>query len=103
MELLATIVILAILALIAVPNVSSLVRKSKANMFCKKVESIEAAAKYYAQDYLSDCHKRKKAIISNYFIIPSRLKLLASVMVTLTILPIKSLEPTTFTSFIVSV
>lgn len=50
-ELLAVIVILAILALIAVPNVSNLLNKSKNNMFCKKVQSIEAAAKYYAQDH----------------------------------------------------
>ena len=70
-ELLATIVILAILALIAVPNVSSLVRKSKANMFCKKVESIEAAAKYYAQDYLSDLATTDGTIVANK--IPLRL------------------------------
>ena len=50
-ELLAVIVILAILALIAVPNISNLLNKSKNNMFCKKVQSIEAAAKYYAQDH----------------------------------------------------
>lgn len=50
-ELLAVIVILAILALIAVPNISGLLKKSRNNMFCKKVQSIEAAAKYYAQDY----------------------------------------------------
>ncbi len=64
-ELLATIVILAILALIAVPNVSSLVRKSKTNMFCKKVESIEGAAKYYAQDYLSDLATTDGTIVAN--------------------------------------
>lgn len=50
-ELLAVIVILSILALIAVPNINGLLNKNKNNMFCKKVESIEAAAKYYAQDY----------------------------------------------------
>ena len=50
-ELLAVIVILGILAVVAVPNVNSLMNKSKNNMFCKKVESIESAAKYYAQDY----------------------------------------------------
>lgn len=70
-ELLAVIVILAILALIAVPNVSSLVRKSKTNMFCKKVESIEAAAKYYAQDYLSDLTTTDGTIVANK--IPLRL------------------------------
>ena len=70
-ELLAVIVILAILALIAVPNISSLVRKSKTNMFCKKVESIEAAAKYYAQDYLSDLATTDGTIVANK--IPLRL------------------------------
>lgn len=62
-ELLAVIVILAILALIAVPNVSSLVRKSKTNMFCKKVESIEAAAKNYAQDNFTDSLTEEETII----------------------------------------
>ena len=64
-ELLATIVILAVLALIAIPNVSSLVQKSKTNMFCKKVESIEAAAKYYAQDYLSDLATTDGTVVAN--------------------------------------
>ena len=41
-ELLAVIVIIAIVSLIAVPNISGLLNKGK---------SIEAAAKYYAQDY----------------------------------------------------
>lgn len=50
-ELLAVIVILAIVSLIAVPNISGLLNKGKNNMFCQKVKSIEAAAKYYAQDY----------------------------------------------------
>lgn len=62
-ELLAVIVILAILALIAVPNVSSLVMKSKNNMFCKKVESIEAAAKNYAQDNFSDIISSEETIV----------------------------------------
>lgn len=64
-ELLAVIVILAILALIAIPNVSSLVRKSKTNMFCKKVESIEAAAKNYAQDNLSNLATSEKTTVAN--------------------------------------
>lgn len=70
-ELLAVIVILAIVSLIAVPSVNGLLRKSRANMFCKKVESIEAAAKYYAQDNLSDLATDSKMVIANK--IPIRL------------------------------
>lgn len=70
-ELLAVIVILAIVSLIAVPSVNGLLRKSRTNMFCKKVESIEAAAKYYAQDNLSDLATDSKMVIANK--IPIRL------------------------------
>lgn len=70
-ELLAVIVILAIVSLIAVPSVNGLLRKSRTNMFCKKVESIEAAAKYYAQDNLSDLATDSKMVVANK--IPIRL------------------------------
>ncbi len=70
-ELLAVIVILAIVSLIAVPSVNGLLRKNRTNMFCKKVESIEAAAKYYAQDNLSDLATDSKMVIANK--IPIRL------------------------------
>lgn len=70
-ELLAVIVILGILAVVAVPNVNSLMNKSKNNMFCKKVESIESAAKYYAQDNLSNLITEDKMVIANK--IPIRL------------------------------
>ena len=70
-ELLAVIVILAIVSVIAVPSVNGLLRKSRTNMFCKKVESIEAAAKYYAQDNLSDLATDSKMVIANK--IPIRL------------------------------
>ena len=70
-ELLAVIVILAIVSLVAVPSINGLLRKSRTNMFCKKVESIEAAAKYYAQDNLSDLGSDSKMVIANK--IPIRL------------------------------
>ena len=70
-ELLAVIVILGILAVVAIPNVNSLMNKSKNNMFCKKVESIESAAKYYAQDNLSNLITEDKMVIANK--IPIRL------------------------------
>lgn len=70
-ELLAVIVILGILAVVAVPNVNSLMNKSKNNMFCKKVESIESAAKYYAQDNLSNLATEDENVIANK--IPIRL------------------------------
>lgn len=70
-ELLAVIVILAIVSLVAVPSINGLLRKSRTNMFCKKVESIEAAAKYYAQDNLSDLASDSKMVIANK--IPIRL------------------------------
>jgi prepilin-type N-terminal cleavage/methylation domain-containing protein len=49
-ELLAVLVILALLITIAVPNVISISQKIKKNMFCQKVTYIEAAAKLYGQD-----------------------------------------------------
>lgn len=53
-ELLAVIVILALLITIAVPNIIGISNKIKKNMFCEKVSSIESAAKLYAQDMYSD-------------------------------------------------
>lgn len=50
-ELLAVIVILAIVTLIAVPNVNGLIKKNKEKMFCQKISSIESSAKNYAQDF----------------------------------------------------
>lgn len=62
-ELLAVIVVLTVVALIAVPNINSLVKKSKTNMFCKKVESIEAAAKNYGQDNFSNSVSAEESIV----------------------------------------
>ena len=49
-ELLAVIVILAILLVIAVPNVIGISQRIKKNMFCSKIENIEAAARIYGND-----------------------------------------------------
>lgn len=49
-ELLAVIVILAILITIAVPSTIGISNKLKENMYCKKIDSIEVAAKLYGED-----------------------------------------------------
>ncbi len=49
-ELLAVIVILALLITIAVPSTIAISNKLKENMFCKKIDSIEVAAKLYGED-----------------------------------------------------
>lgn len=64
-ELLAVIVILAILITIAVPSTIGISNKLKENMFCKKIDSIEVAAKLYGED-------RKSSFTENYETYPSR-------------------------------
>ena len=49
-ELLAVLVILATLITIAVPNVITLAKKVKVNMFCEKVDLLVTNAKLYGQD-----------------------------------------------------
>src|SRR5574344_183069 len=49
-ELLAVIVIMALLISIAVPNVISISQKMKVKMFCEKIKLIESDAKLYGQD-----------------------------------------------------
>lgn len=49
-ELLAVIVILALLITIAVPSTIAVSNKLKVNMYCKKIDSIEVAAKLYGED-----------------------------------------------------
>lgn len=58
-ELLAVIVILAILIAVAVPSTISISNKLKTNMYCKKIDSIETAARLYGED-------RKESFIENY-------------------------------------
>ena len=53
-ELLAVIVIMALLISVAVPAVIGISNKMKADMFCSKINSIEQAAKNYGQDYIDD-------------------------------------------------
>ncbi len=50
-ELLAVIVVLAIIVSIAVPSTVSISRKIKGNLFCQKVNSIVNAASLYGEDY----------------------------------------------------
>ncbi len=64
-ELLAVIVILAILITIAVPSTIAISNKLKENMYCKKIDSIEVAAKLYGED-------RKTSFSENYETYPSR-------------------------------
>ena len=64
-ELLAVIVILALLVTIAVPSTIAISNKLKENMFCKKIESIEIAAKLYGED-------RKDSFTESYETYPSR-------------------------------
>ena len=49
-ELLAVLVIMAALITIAVPNVITLAKKVKVNMFCDKVDLLVTNAKLYGQD-----------------------------------------------------
>ena len=53
-ELLAVIVVMAILLTIAVPAVIGISNKIKQNMFCSKVNDIESAAKLYGNDYIDE-------------------------------------------------
>ena len=56
-ELLAVIVIMAILLTIAVPNVIGVSNKIRKNMYCSKIDDIEAAAKLYGNDYIDEIEK----------------------------------------------
>lgn len=53
-ELLAVIVILAILLTVAIPNVIGITQRVKEKMYCSKVSDIESAAKLYGQDYIDE-------------------------------------------------
>lgn len=58
-ELLAVIVILALLITIAVPSVSKMSAKIQTNMFCSKVENIEKAAQLWGNDNYDFLDKQK--------------------------------------------
>ena len=61
-ELLAVIVIMALLLTIAVPSVIGISNKIKTNMFCSKIEDIESAAKLYGEDYRDEIPDTGKTI-----------------------------------------
>lgn len=56
-ELIAVIVIMAILLTIAVPNIIGISKKIRKDMYCSKIEDIEAAAKLYGNDYIDEIEK----------------------------------------------
>lgn len=62
-ELLAVIVILALLLTIAVPSVIQISNRIKKNMYCSKIEDLESAAKLYGNDYIDELDTGFKNII----------------------------------------
>ena len=72
-ELLAVIVIMALLLTIAVPSVIGISKKIKTNMFCSKVEDIESAAKLYGEDYIDQIDKNNGTTITVYKLIENNL------------------------------
>ncbi len=58
-ELLAVIVVLALLVSIAVPGAIKISNKLKVNMYCSKIDLIETAAKLYGED-------RKESFTANF-------------------------------------
>ena len=61
-ELLGVIVIMAILLTIAVPNIMSISKKIKNEMYCSKIDSIMEAAKIYAQDNIQKVKSGKSSV-----------------------------------------
>ena len=53
-EILATIVIMAVLLTIAIPGVMGISKSIKDKMFCTKVNNIEEAAKLYGKDFIDE-------------------------------------------------
>ncbi len=64
-EILAVIVILALLITIAAPNVLSIGNKSRVKMYCAKVKNLESAAKLYGEDYIDTFSKDKIIKVSD--------------------------------------
>lgn len=65
-ELLAVIVILALLIAIAVPSVTKMSRKIQTNMFCDKVKDIEKAAELWGSDNEDLIYASKEVTVYNY-------------------------------------
>jgi prepilin-type N-terminal cleavage/methylation domain-containing protein len=63
-ELLAVLVIMAALITIAVPNVITLAKKVKVNMFCEKVDLLVTNAKLYGQDNIDAIEEGKLNSVS---------------------------------------
>lgn len=65
-ELLAVVVILAIIIAIAVPSTMSISTRLKKNMFCSKIDLIETAAMLYGEDRRDSFNKTIKVDGTNY-------------------------------------
>ena len=64
-ELLAVIVIMALLLTVAVPSVIGVANKIRTNMFCSKVKDIESAAKLYGNDYIDEINNSKTITVQD--------------------------------------
>ena len=66
-ELLAVIVILALLLTIAVPSVIQISNRIKKNMYCSKIEDLESAAKLYGNDNIDyfDTHDQVEVSVKD--------------------------------------
>ena len=53
-EILAVIVILALLLTVAVPSIIGISNKIKTDMYCSKVNDIKSAGKIYGEDYIDE-------------------------------------------------
>lgn len=65
-ELLAVIVILAILITVAVPSVTKMSRKIQTNMFCDKINDIENSAKLWGADNEDLVYSNTGVTVYNY-------------------------------------
>lgn len=63
-EILAVIVILAILIAVAVPSVLTLSSKMKGNMYCSKIETVEKAAQVYGQENSDTLYNKVSSVCS---------------------------------------
>ena len=65
-EVLAVIVILAVIMAIAIPNITSLIEKNKQDNYNTTIESIKNAAQTYLSDYRYEIKLQKEPCQNNY-------------------------------------
>ena len=63
-EILAVVVILAIMVVIAVPNITGIGTKSKTKMFCTKVKNLEQAAQLYGEEHMDEVDSKSSKTIT---------------------------------------